>query len=435
MQLRISGKQQQQLEASSRETEGRSLAEGGDNNPSRRTHKIGLNANRPIIVDGPNQGALAPTVSDPEVIASSGAAWVRLNFVLGPWSSPKDQTRYQGRTWAETYALIVNQLCEKGLNVYALVGHEVVRSSPHFFRAPREHMSSYQIAQAQRWIDEYAENFLEVVKLFHPQVKFFESFNEPDDWHGQGRPWIHATWFASMLQAIYRKLKLEVGIQDILLISGPLQGLELNANVAPTTYLRQTYQYGKQEFDWGGPGRPYPFDGVGYHLYIKQAFNPDWELQEREVRQLYRRYVDEMLGVIRQFEGPRPPKQLYISEIGWPTNGDTLEEKEFQARNLSLALELMASDPAVALGIWFCTEDFDAGQKFYGLYQMGRLTPEGRKLAFAAYKAFTERLREPDAAPAPRPQPVPPDVSKGRQIGLALFQGLVRLYRRVAGRR
>jgi hypothetical protein len=400
----------------------------------RQAHKIGLDANRPIIPDGPNQGALAPTVADPEVIASTGAAWVRLNFVLGPWSGPKDQTRYKGRTWAETYMTIVDQFHEKGLNIYALLGHEIMKSAPNFFRAAREQMSSYEIAQAQRWIDEYAESFLEVIKLFHDKVRFFESFNEPDDWRGHQRPWIHPTWFAAMLQTIYRKVKLETGIQDLMLISGPLQGLELNDNLAPTNYLRQTYQYGKQEFDWGQPNRPYPFDGVGYHLYIKQEFNSNWEAQEQEVRQMVRRYVDQMLSVIHQAEGVHSAKQLYVSEIGWPSNADTQQEKEFQARNLRLALELLASDPAVALGIWFCTEDFDPGRKFYGLYHMGNVKPEGRKPSFAAYKALAERLRASAVAPIPRPQPPPTGVSRESKVGLALFRRLARLYRRMTGR-
>ena len=76
------------------------------------------------------------------------------------------------------------------------------------------------------------------------------------------------------------------------------------------------------------------------------------------MRHTYRRYIDEMKRVIRAAEGPSSSKQLYISEIGWPSNRDTPEDREFQARNLSLALELMANDPAVAVGIWFCTEDF-----------------------------------------------------------------------------
>jgi hypothetical protein len=419
-----------------------------------RTHKLGLDANRPIILDGPQQGALAPTVADPQVIASTGAAWVRLNFVLGPWSSPQDQTLFQGRTWAQTYTTLVHQFREAGLNIYALVGHEVMNSSPDFLRVPQEDMTAYDIAQAQRWMDAYAESFLEVVKLFHDKVSFFESFNEPDDWHGQQRPWIHPTWFAAMLQAIHRKVKLEVGIQDVTLISGPLQGLEVNGNVAPTTYLRQTYQYGKQAFDWGRPGRPYPFDGVGYHLYIKQEFNPDWQAQEQEVRDTLRSYVDGMLSVIHQAEGLPSDKQLYVSEIGWPSNANTQAEKEFQARNLSLALELLDDDTAVALGVWFCTEDFDPGQKFYGLYEMGNLTPAGRKPSFAAYKALAERLgapsptptpapqpsptptpapQPPPATPTPAPQPPPAGVPKGCAIGRSLVRPLAQFYRRMRG--
>jgi hypothetical protein len=58
---------------------------------------------------------------------------------------------------------------------------------------------------------------------------------------------------------------------------------------------------------------------------------------------------------------------LYISEIGWSSDANTQEEKGFQTRNLALGLELLAGDAAGALGMWFCTEDFDPGQKFYGL--------------------------------------------------------------------
>ncbi len=35
--------------------------------------------------------------------------------------------------------------------------------------------------------------------------------------------------------------------------------------------LRQTYEAGKQFFGWGQPGRAFPFDGIGYHLYIAEA--------------------------------------------------------------------------------------------------------------------------------------------------------------------
>jgi hypothetical protein len=46
-------------------------------------HNIGLDANRPI---DPRTGAIEPQVADPRIHAATGAHWVRLNFVLGPWS-------------------------------------------------------------------------------------------------------------------------------------------------------------------------------------------------------------------------------------------------------------------------------------------------------------------------------------------------------------
>ena len=368
----------------------------------RRTHKIGLDANRPIITEpGPSQGALSPTVANPEMIAESGAAWVRINFVLGPWLGPGDETRFQGRTWAETYESIIDQYMRRGLSIYGLIGHEAMRTLPDFFRDPQESMPPHEITQAQRWIAEYATNFGQIVKRFYPKVKVVESFNEPDDWHGGQRHWIHPYWLAEMLQAIHDEVRGTYGLGDVTLVSGPLQGLLINGNMSPTNYLRQVYQYGQTRLGWGQAGRAWPFDGVGYHLYVHEGYNPDWSSQERAVRQTYREYVDGMLRVVRTHEGPSSRKQLYISEIGWPSNRDTAEEKEFQARNLNLALGLILDDPAVALGIWFCTEDFAPGHKFYGLYQMGRVTPEGRKPAFGTFKSVCDRLVQAPVEPEP----------------------------------
>jgi hypothetical protein len=360
---------------------------------AQRTHKFGVDANRPIVIEaGPRLGALADTVANPDAIAESGAAWVRLNFVLGPWSAPGDPARYQGRTWAETYALIIDQFRDRGLNIYGLVGCEALKPSPDFFRDPKSQMSTGQVAAAQGWIAQYAATFGQIAALFADRVSVFESFNEPDDWHGAQHPWIHPTWLAEMLEAIHRKVKVEMGLQHVRLISGPLQGLDANENRLPTQYLRDVYQYGVQTFGWGSGNRPYPFDGVGYHVYIKNAYNPDWADQEYKVRQTYWHYVDGMMRVIRAAEGPDTTRQLYISEIGWPSNRDTPEEKAFQAQNMRLAFELIQADPSVALAIWFCTEDFDPGRRFYGLYQMRRVRPEGRKLSFYQFMAFCERF-------------------------------------------
>ncbi len=347
-----------------------------------RGHKIGIDANQPVSA----QGRLADRLRDPSVIADTGAAWVRINFVLGPWADPRDNN------WIRIYETIVNQYVQRGMNVYGLIGHESVKPDPgDLLRGSRDQTGHR--SQAQAWIAKYVNNFGEIVTRFRDRVKYFESFNEPDDWHGKDRAWIHPTWFADILDQIYRKVQVELGFRDVQLISGPLQGLEINKNNA-ANYLRQTYQYGKQQFGWGRGNPPFPFDGVGYHIYIKEGYTPNWQSnwaqQERAVREMYQRFINEMKQVIKNAE--KRDKLLYISEMGWFSHNNSQDEQAFQAKHVPLCLDLLNNDPSVSIGIWFCTEDFDSPHKTYGLYQQNNPTSQGRKPAYQAYKTFCDEL-------------------------------------------
>ena len=71
---------------------------GPQSHAIRPNAKFGVDPLRPINV---TDGALSPIVTDPNLIANTGAAWVRINFVLGPWDSVTDETLYRGRTWEE----------------------------------------------------------------------------------------------------------------------------------------------------------------------------------------------------------------------------------------------------------------------------------------------------------------------------------------------
>jgi hypothetical protein len=352
----------------------------------RLSHKIGIDANRPVITEGPHRGAAAPTVADPDLIAATGAGWVRINFVLGPWASPNDTTVHQGRDWEGLYRTIILGFRQKGLNIYGLIGHEAVHADPgDRFRSPPEQMSADARRQADEWIQQYVATFATIVRMFHDQVKVFESFNEPDDWHAADRNWVHPAWFAHMLHAIYTAVKGDPHIQQTKIISGPLQGLELNRNAA-ADYVRATYQEGIQRFGWGDRA-PFPLDGVGYHVYIKEALNDDWPAQERAVRQMYQDYVNGIRQVVREAEGRDRP--LYISECGWFSNRGG---EAFQADNMRLGLRLLADDPTVDLGIWFCTQDFggDADNKYYGLYRREGLGPAHRKPAYHVFRTLCE---------------------------------------------
>lgn len=332
----------------------------------RVAEKLGIDANRPI---DPRTGAIADQVADPRVIADTGAGWVRLNFVLGqPWSNPLDEKRPHELTWAETYHHIIDGFRRSGLKVYGLISAEAMDKDPgESFRNPIAGPLSHE------WIGRYAETVAQIVALFPRDVEYFELFNEPDDWHGSNCNWVHPEWFALMLQEVYNKVHSNPATRHVKLISGPLQGLDINGN-AGARYLRQTYQAGKRFFGWGQMGVPFPFDGVGYHLYIAQ--NP--ANIQAEIGAQYQQYMDGVRRVIREEEGADKP--IFLSEFGWQ-NSVTGDARQVEC--MRVGAECMVKDPGVALGIWFCTQDFD--EKF-GLYRQGSLSADNRKPVYNAFK-------------------------------------------------
>lgn len=340
---------------------------------TRAREKLGIDANRPI---DPATGAIAPQVADPSIIAGTGVGWVRLNFVLGErWEGPLDSNRPQGRTWVETYRRIIDGLRGQGLKVYGLVGVEAMRGGPgDQFRGP-----VHGAPVANDWIRRYADTFVQIAELFHREVDYFETFNEPDDWHGGDRNWVHPHWFAVMLEEVHNRVRNNPTIRHIQIISGPLQGLDINEN-AGAEYLRQTYQAGKSFFGWGQPGRPFPFDGIGYHLYIAEGERVD---VGHELRKKYDRYMNRLREVIREQEGVDKP--IYISEIGWANNGSF---DQLQREAMESAVKAIVDDQTVALGVWFCTQDFP--DKPYGLYRAGDLSPSNRKSNHTIFRALCE---------------------------------------------
>ena len=99
--------------------------------------KIGLDGNRPV-----ENGVPAWRVYPPDVMASTGTAYVRINFHRDQWSSPAESG------WLQVYDTIVNGLKGRGIKIYGLIGHEAVRDSPEDkFRIAREN------AAANAWID------------------------------------------------------------------------------------------------------------------------------------------------------------------------------------------------------------------------------------------------------------------------------------------
>ncbi len=355
---------------------------------ARMGDQVGLDANRPLQ----ESGELAGQVADPRLIASSGAGWVRLNFVLGPWQSPRDQNRHAGRNWEEAYRQLVDGFRREGLKIYGLISNEAVKVDGqdilHIFREPPP-----AGATSHPWIDRYVETYLDILGMFGASLSAVESFNEPDGWMGQQRNLVHPGWFAIMLQRIYQEVRRRPEFNHIALVSGPVEGTTANQNGGARHYLPAVYSEGKQRFRWGQPGNPFPFDGVGYHLYVEEDLNRPWPDHQQSIRATYKRYLDEMRKAIRA-HGDTPNKPLYISELGWHTNKGP---EDRQAECLPFALETLIGGPwNVALAVVFCTQDWgdENTLKWYGLYRQGSLGEASRKPAYKALNAFCRRSRD-----------------------------------------
>ncbi len=345
--------------------------------------KLGLDVNAPI---DSASGLVASQVSDPAIAAETGVGWVRINMILGQqWRHPLDDKRPQGMTWAETYRFILDGFRSRGLRIYALLGHEAVAEDPgdRFRDAPGAD------PLADPWVQQYAGNVLAIAQLFRELIEVIETFNEPDDWHGRDRNWIHPGWLAAMLEAVYRAVRSDAGLAHLRIVSGPLQGLqgEGKSNGA-ADYLDRVYQAGIGMFGWGRDGRPFPFDGVGYHLYVHENATDNMDQQALDLDNTYRAYLAQMLDVVRRQEGVDKP--LYVSEAGWFSNGGNREFCErFQAGSLQLGINRLLAEPAVALVFAFCLQDFGGPNdgKFYGIYRAGDLGVQNRKPAYDALRA------------------------------------------------
>ena len=364
--------------------------------------KIGIDANRPV---DPLTGQVNPRLSDPAIIAETGAGWVRINFVIGPaWSGPQDPG------FQQTYRGILDGLRNRDIKIYALVGHEAMPTLPEdqLRGAPPAGQPHHE------WIDRYVQTFVQIARIFHDRVDVFEAYNEPDDFHGGGNNWIHPGWFAVLMQALYTQLHADPVTRSVFLVSGPLQGLhnddEHHNGNGGARYLRSTYQEGKARYGWGSSA-PFPFDGVGYHLYVAQSPASSNE----KIRQKYDEYMSQFRQVIDEEEGAAKP--IYLSEFGWMSN---FGNEDFQIRAMQLGLDLALNDPSLALVIWFCTQDFGSedNHKFYGLYRQGSLDAGDRKPVYNLFRTICTQPKEVPVATTTTttPMPVLPESQKAEDL-------------------
>lgn len=336
-----------------------------------RCHALeyGINNGAPINAQ---TGAISPA-NDGQILAETGAKWIRVNFILGPWSSPDDTTARgpQNLSWFETYDQIVNGIIASGLNIYGLIGAEAVPNSR------RDRLNTEEYAQ------QYAAVFQQIVDHYKGRIKVYESFNEPNDWAGGTVSQVEPQWFARYMELIYRAVKMDgnrkddPALQEIILVSGPLF---THRDGPGGNYFTATLQAGANQWGWNdvkSQTGTYPFDGVGIHIYVAEGDEPDETLVT-----LMNRNLNSMYESLTEFVGADTKKRFFLSEFGWTTK---YVSEQLQAHKMDVAFRLLAADSRIAQAHWFTLQDFHNGE--YGLYRMGGLTPENRKPSYEVFRS------------------------------------------------
>jgi hypothetical protein len=337
--------------------------------------EFGLDIGQPI---NPTTGAINLN-TDTLVIGNTCTPWVRLNFILGPWSSPDDTTLHNGRTWQQTYGEIITSIRQKGIQIYGLIGGEAVYQP---LGGLLEYYPSTDPANATAWIDEYKYNFVKIVDYFKADIQVFESFNEPNNWANSNTAVIDPQWFAYILQELYLEVKYNNGhwtdpAWQVTLVSGALFTFDGNTG---GSYINDTYWYGKNVFAWDWIYQQtgsYPLDGFGMHLYVEQgSSNPTLVTNALNIN------LNDFWNNIYLYETD-PNKKIWISEIGWETG---THGEQFQADNLNTSYNVLTSDARVALTIWFTLSDWPGAS--WGVYYFGNLQVSDRKQAYYDFRAL-----------------------------------------------
>lgn len=315
------------------------------------------------------------------LLSSTCTPWVRVNFILGPWGSPDDTTKHSGRTWFQAYDEIIDSLTNAGIQVYGLVGAQLVSQ---WIGDKMIAFPGADSAGAAAWKDEYVANFVQVVDHFKDRVRVFESYNEPNNWDNGWTSVVHPEWFALLLQEIYLNVKFFNGhwgdpAWQVTLVSGAVLTLDVTTG---GQYINDTYWYGKNVFAWDWTSSQtgsYPLDGIGMHIYVEQgSSNPTTVTNAMNMN------TNDFWNNVIAYEGAATTKQLWISEFGWES---ATYGEQFQADNLATSFSVLRNDARIAMALWFTLSDWPGGD--WGIYYLGAFLPSERKLAYYAFLTET----------------------------------------------
>ncbi|MCC6558768.1 MAG: hypothetical protein IT372_38030 [Polyangiaceae bacterium] len=309
----------------------------------------GMNAGAPVW-----QGQVILDVAYAEQMAITGARAARVNFRIdgaADWDAGK-LAQYDG---------IIDAVIAAGMEPVGLLAYEAVNGG-----------------QAQ-WNDDpdgdgfndYVDGFAGASQVlfdhFNGRVRRWEIWNEPNCWSNPGYandP--QSAGCTYILPRVFSKAMAEVFVRNealfasgsVSMISGGLFAHDIGGSSSPATdYLGEVYSDGVWDWLEANKGRRYPWDWLGYHLYVDQGVQTDGAA------------ISAYLSAVRDLAGNSgDPAPFSITEIGWTT---AAVSEDVQAANLTTALDLLSARADVADVHWFSFRDAPAADLYFGLTTEG----------------------------------------------------------------
>lgn len=324
----------------------------------------GINPGAPV---GNGQVVLDADYADR--LAASGAGAVRIDFRLdgaASWDAAK-LAQYDG---------IVDAAIAAGLQPLGLLAYEGAPGTQADWNddADGDGYNDYVAA--------FAATSEVLIGHFAGRIRRWEIWSEPNCWtnpdyqldpQAAGCTYLLPRVFAAMLSEVYLRSEPLIKLGQVSLISGGLLAHDSGGAYAPgLDYIDEVYTLGVWDTFEANAGRRYPWDQLGYHLYVDQEVVAD------EVT------TTSYLDAVRDQAALRGDQAPFaVTEIGWTTLSVT---EEVQAANLTTAYALLSARPDVAAAYWFSYRDAPADDLYFGL----ATDTDAPKAALGAMQAAAE---------------------------------------------
>ncbi|MBI2897677.1 MAG: family 1 glycosylhydrolase [Deltaproteobacteria bacterium] len=364
---------------------------------------------RPCSFYGMNPGAPVwggAVFLDAEVagaIAGAGAGAIRIDFRL-------DGAAEWDEAALGTYEGIVDAAVGARLEPLGLVAYEAVSGGQ------AEWNDDADGDGANDYVDRFASTAVALFERFGDRIKRWEIWNEPNCWSDPGyRDDPQAAGCTYVLPRVYAKILAEVRVrggdalaaQGAIVVSGGLFAHDIGGSFSDATdYQDEVYAQGPWDWMEENLGRRYPWDVLGYHLYVQQG--------EAVSAETLAAYLDSVGGLADAWNDS---SSLEVTEVGWRT---AAVDADLQAANLTTTFQMMAAREDVERVYWFAWRDNPGANLLYGVVDAdGNAKPSYDALA-AASAGCGDEGPEPgvDSGPEPAIDAGTPGIDAGSEDGV-----------------